>query len=175
MECRPVSTIGSVAFYISIYLIALGNGGYQPTIATFGSDQFDENDLTEQHSKITFFSSFYFALNSGSLISNAILGYFEDAGLWVIGFWASAASAFVALVLFYVGTPRYRHFKPCGNPLTRIAQVFVAAFRKLHVRVPLDGGELYEVEGKESAIAGSRKIQHSQRFRYIYICVCVYI
>ncbi|MQL74271.1 hypothetical protein Taro_006611 [Colocasia esculenta] len=167
MECRPVSITGTVSFYISIYLIAFGNGGYLPTIATFGADQFDENDPVEQHSKIVFFSYFYFALNTGSLFSNAVLGYFEDSGQWVIGFWASAASAIAALLLFYVGTPRYRHFKPCGNPLTRITQVLIAASRKWSVRVPLDEGKLYEVEGKESAIAGSRKIRHSHGFRFL--------
>ncbi|MQM11691.1 hypothetical protein Taro_044600, partial [Colocasia esculenta] len=167
LECRPASTLGITYFYISIYMIAFGNGGYQPTVATFGSDQFDENDPVEKHSKLIFFSYFYFALNTGSLFSNAILGFMEDSGLWVIGFWTSAASAIAALVLFYVGTPRYRHFKPCGNPLTRVAQVLAAAYRKRSVPVPRDGGMLYEVDGKESAIAGSRKIQHSRGLRFL--------
>ncbi|CAI0418470.1 unnamed protein product [Linum tenue] len=117
-------------FYLSIYLIALGNGGYQPNIATFGADQFDEEDPIEGHSKVAFFSYFYLALNLGSLFSNTILGYFEDEGVWAIGFWASAGSAFAALVLFLAGSSRYRHFKPTGNPLARFCQVLVASIKK---------------------------------------------
>ncbi|KAG1327232.1 protein NRT1/ PTR FAMILY 7.2 [Cocos nucifera] len=167
LECKPPTTIGTAIFYLSIYLIAFGNGGYQPTIATFGSDQFDEMDPHERHSKIAFFSYFYLALNVGSLFSNTVLVYYEDSGKWVIGFWTSAGSAALALLLFLLGTPSYRHFKPSGNPLTRIAQVFFAAFRKWEVEVPSNEIMLYEVEGKESTIAGSRKIRHSNGFRFL--------
>ncbi|KAK9085522.1 hypothetical protein Sjap_025933 [Stephania japonica] len=64
-------------------------------------------------------------------------------------------------------TKWYRHYKPCGNPLTRIAQVFVAAGKKRKVSVPADGDELYELEDSESAIKGSRKIYHSDNFRVL--------
>ncbi|KAG6469849.1 hypothetical protein ZIOFF_070782 [Zingiber officinale] len=167
LPCRPPSVLGSSLFYISIYLIAFGNGGYQPSIATFGSDQFDETDPLERHSKVAFFSYFYLALNVGSLFSNSVLVYYEDTGGWMIGFWVSAGSAIAALLLFLLGTPRYRHFNPSGNPLTRIAQVFVASFRKWKVEVPGDSGMLHEVEGRDSAIAGSRKILHSDDFKLL--------
>ncbi|CAL9137303.1 unnamed protein product [Musa textilis] len=167
LQCDPPSTLGTVLFYISIYFIAFGNGGYQPSIATFGSDQFDEMDPVERHSKIAFFSYFYLALNVGSLFSNSILVYYEDSGKWALGFWTSAGAAAAALVLFLVGTRRYRHFNPSGNPLTRIIQVFVAAARKWTVEVPGNSDMLYEVQGKESAIVGSRKILHSEDFRFL--------
>lgn len=167
LECTPESTIGTVIFYLSIYLIALGNGGYQPSIATFGADQFDVMDPVESRSKIAFFSYFYLALNMGSLVSNTVLVYFEDGGNWSLGFWTASASAILALLLFWVGTPRYRHFKPCGNPLPRVAQVLVAAGRKWDVKVPEDETKLYELEGSESAISGSRKIIHSSKFGFL--------
>ncbi|XP_058070778.1 protein NRT1/ PTR FAMILY 7.2-like [Magnolia sinica] len=167
LDCTPVSTIGIAIFYLSIYLIAFGNGGYQPTIATFGADQFDETDPTERRSKTAFFSYFYLALNLGSLFSNTILVYFEDTGKWLIGFWTAAGSASLALLLFRLGTPGYRHFRPSGNPLTRVAQVFVAASRKWDRKVPDGGEKLYELEGTESAIAGSRKMVHSNEFLYL--------
>lgn len=152
-------------FYLSIYLIALGNGGYQPNIATFGADQFDEEHSKESYSKVAFFSYFYLALNLGSLFSNTILGYFEDEGLWALGFWASAGSAFAALVLFLVGTPRYRHFKPAGNPLSRFCQVFVAASRKWTVQMEPNGDDLYVTDEKESATNSNRKILHTHGFK----------
>eukprot|EP01018_Ginkgo_biloba_P032979 Gb_25421 [translate_table: standard] len=166
LTCEKASSLEIIVFYMSIYLVALGNGGYQPSIATFGADQFDEEDPKEGVSKVAFFSWFYLALNLGSLFSNTILGYFEDNGNWPLGFWLSAGSAALALVIFLVGTPSYRHFKAGGNPIPRVAQVIVAAIRKWNVRTPLDGNKLYELPSKESAISGSRKILHSAEFRF---------
>ncbi|BBN67611.1 nitrate transporter 1.5, partial [Prunus dulcis] len=156
-------------FYISIYLIALGNGGYQPNIATFGADQFDDQgDPKEGQSKIAFFSYFYLALNLGSLFSNTILGYFEDKGMWTLGFWASTGSAAMALVLFLCGTPRYRHFKPQGNPLSRFCRVMVAATRKWKVEMMPSGEDLYEQDGKECS-PNDRNIVHTHGFNSHHI------
>ncbi|XP_051149955.1 protein NRT1/ PTR FAMILY 7.3-like [Andrographis paniculata] len=165
--CGPHSRLHVSLFYTSIYLVALGNGGYQPTIATFGADQFDEDHETESHSKVAFFSYFYLALNLGCLFSNTILGYFEDKGVWAIGFWASAGSAATALVLFLVGTPIYRHFTPQGNPLSRFCQVFIAACRKWKADVPSNDDELFEVQGSDGKEIGARKILHTQGFRFL--------
>ena len=97
---------------------ALGNGGYQPNIVTFGTDQFEEDNPKEGQSKVAFFSYFYLALNIGYLFSNTILGYFENEGMWALGFWVSTGSAFAALVFFLVGSSKYKHFKPNGNNLS---------------------------------------------------------
>ncbi|KAI5417759.1 protein NRT1/ PTR FAMILY 7.3 [Lathyrus oleraceus] len=167
IECGKHSSFEMGMFYLSIYLIALGNGGYQPNIATFGADQFDEDHSKESYSKVAFFSYFYLALNLGSLFSNTILGYFEDEGLWALGFWASAGSAFLALVLFLVGTPRYRHFRPAGNPLSRFCQVLVAASRKLGVQMTPNGEDLYVTDEKESATNSNRKILHTHGFKFL--------
>lgn len=70
-----------------------------------------------------------------------------------------------AVVSFFVGTPLYRHQKPGGSPLTRIAQVVVAAFRKCNVKVPDDKALLFEVSDKESAIEGSRKLEHTEQLK----------
>lgn len=166
-HCDGPSAPGVALFYLSTYMIAFGNGGYQPSIATFGSDQFDETDPEEARSKVAFFSYFYLALNVGSLLSNTVLVYYEDSGRWVMGFWVSAAAAALALVLFLLGTPGYRHFKPSGNPLTRVAQVFVAALRKWRAEVPR-GELLHEVEGEDDPkVSGIRKILHSDGLRFL--------
>ncbi|KAJ9183099.1 hypothetical protein P3X46_007007 [Hevea brasiliensis] len=166
IACRPASPVGIAIFYLSIYLVAFGYGGHQPTIATFGADQFDEKKPKEKISKAAFFCYFYFALNTGSLFSNTILVYYEDSGKWTLGFLVSLGSAVIALVSFLLGTPGYRYIKPCGNPLPRVAQVFVAAAKKWDV-APANADELYEVEGPESAIKGSRKILHSDEFEFL--------
>ncbi|GAV86020.1 PTR2 domain-containing protein [Cephalotus follicularis] len=165
-SCIPTSSIGVAIFYLSTYLTAFGYGGHQPTIATFGADQFDETSPKEKSSKGAFFCYFYFVLNVGSLFSNTILVYYEDSGKWTLGFLVSLCSAVLALAFFLLGTRGYRYVKPCGNPLPRVAQVFIAAARKWDV-IPANVENLYEVEGVESAIKGSRKILHSDEFEFL--------
>ncbi|XP_023539580.1 protein NRT1/ PTR FAMILY 7.3-like [Cucurbita pepo subsp. pepo] len=165
--CNAHSSFHIALFYLSVYLVALGNGGYQPNIATFGADQFDEEDAKEGISKIAFFSYFYLALNLGSLFSNTILGYFEDEGMWVLGFWASTASAAMALILFLCGIPRYRHFTPKGNPLSRVSQVVVAAIRKWKVQIMNDSEGLFDDDEKELVGNGARKILHTNGFKFL--------
>lgn len=165
--CAPHTNMEIGLFYLSIYFIALGNGGYQPNIATFGADQFDEEHPKEAYSKVSFFSYFYLALNLGELFSNTILVFFEDEGIWILGFWASTVSALAALVLFLIGTPRYRHFKASGNPLSRFCQVLVSAFRKWRVQIPPEGKTLYEVKEKESYAKTGRKMLHTEGFKFL--------
>lgn len=164
-KCAPPTKLEILIFYLSIYQIALGNGAYQPAATTFGADQFDEEDPEEGPSKMAFFSYFFMANNLGTLFSNTLVAYFEDKGRWVLSFWISSAAAFLALVLFFAATPWYRHFKPGGNPLTRVSQVIVAAVRNWKVRVPPQEEKLYEVDAKHCAINGGRKILHTPDFR----------
>lgn len=153
--------MGTAIFYMSIYLVAFGYGGHQPTLATLGADQFDEKTNKISNSREAFFCYFYFALNVGSLFSNTVLVYYEDTGMWTMGFAVSLASAVIALISFLSGYSKYIKVKPCGNPVIRVVAVFVAAARKRKVQ-PAKGDQLYEVDGPESAIKGSRKILHTE-------------
>ncbi|KAL0389391.1 UNVERIFIED_CONTAM: protein NRT1/ PTR FAMILY 7.1 [Sesamum calycinum] len=161
--CVPATSFSSALFYLAVYLVAFGYGGHQPTIATFGADQFDESNPRQRNSKSSFFCYFYFALNTGSLFSNTILVYYEDSGEWTLGFWAATASAVLALVAYLLGSKGYRYIKPSGNPVRRVMQVFIAAAKKWDVKMQ-EGETLHEVEGSESAIKGSRKIFHTDGF-----------
>lgn len=71
----------------------------------------------------------------------------------------------VAVVSFFSGTRLYRKQKAGGSPLTRISQVVVASLRKCKVEVP-EGKLLYEIDADtESAIQGSRKLDHTNGLR----------
>ncbi|KNA17420.1 hypothetical protein SOVF_080300 isoform B [Spinacia oleracea] len=166
-QCDPHSKSQTAIFFVSIYFVALGNGAAEPALATFGADQFDEEDPVESRSKTSFFSYFYVALNMGSLIGETILVYIETMGDWVLGFWISTGCGIAALILLFSGTMRYRHFKPSGNPISRFFQVIVASFRKMSLEVPQRGDQLYEVHGKDSEINGARKLLHSNGFKFL--------
>ncbi|KAJ6845604.1 protein NRT1/ PTR FAMILY 7.3-like [Iris pallida] len=168
-KCGTHSAVEVWVFYSSLYLIGLGYGGYQPNSASFGADQFEEDDPREARSKTSFFSYFYLALNLGSLFSNTFLSYLQDRGMWALGFWASAGSALLALAVFLGGTHRYRHFRPAGNPVSSVCQVAVAAVRKWTAGIASGGEGLYEMDGKEcaEAAAGYRRMLHTDGLKFL--------
>ena len=163
--CEPHKPFEITLFYVSIYLIAVGNGAPEPALATFGADQFDEEDSKERQSKASFYSYFYVALNLGSLVAETILVYIENMGLWVVGFWICTISAVVGYVFLLSGSLRYRHFKPSGNPIKRFSQVIVASMRKLNQNLPSNYEEFYEVYEKQGETNGMRRILHTNGFK----------
>lgn len=169
---KPICTNGvcdasgsqKAAFFVSLYLIALGTGGIKPCVSSFGADQFDENDETEKKRKSSFFNWFYFSINVGALLASSVLVWIQTNVGWGWGFGIPAVCMAIAVVSFFLGTKLYRHQKPGGSPLSRIAQVLVASLRKADVRLPDNKALLYEVDEKESAIQGSRKLEHTDQF-----------
>jgi MFS family permease len=121
--CDP--TAGqSAAVFVALYLIALGTGGIKPCVSSFGADQFDEHDDKERKSKSSFFNWFYFSINIGALVASSVLVYVQTHVGWGWGFGIPAVVMAIAVGSFFVGTPLYRHQRPGGSPLTRIAQVW---------------------------------------------------
>ncbi|KAG1337755.1 protein NRT1/ PTR FAMILY 8.1 [Cocos nucifera] len=164
--CDPTNAQTAV-FFVALYLIALGTGGIKPCVSSFGADQFDESDESEKKRKSSFFNWFYFSINIGALVASSVLVWIQDNVGWGWGFGIPAVAMAIAVVSFFLGTALYRHQKPGGSPLTRIVQVVVASFRKSGVKVPADKSLLYEISEKESAIQGSRKLEHTDKFKFL--------
>lgn len=154
--------IQSAVCFIALYLIALGTGGIKPCVSSYGADQFDDADEAEKKRKGSFFNWFYFSINVGALIAGSFLVYIQDNVGWGLGFSIPAAAMAIAVCTFFSGTRLFRNQKPGGSPLTRLCQVVVASFRKYRVEVPADKSQLYETADAESAIKGSRKLDHTQ-------------
>jgi len=152
--------------FVALYLIALGTGGIKPCVSSFGADQFDDADKAEKEHKSSFFNWFYFSINVGALVAASLLVWVQTTVSWGWGFGIPAVAMAIAVVSFFSGTKLYRNQKPGGSPLTRMCQVVVASIRKYDVEVPNDKSGLYELqEDSESAIQGSRKLQHSNGLR----------
>ncbi|CAL4951405.1 unnamed protein product [Urochloa decumbens] len=162
--CHPTEP-QTAAVFVALYLIALGTGGIKPCVSSFGADQFDEKDKREEKSKSSFFNWFYLSINIGALVASTVLVYVQTHVGWGWGFGIPAVVMAIAVVSFFIGTPLYRHQKPGGSPITRIAQVLVASARKWSVAVPADKSQLHETLDKESGIQGSRKLEHTDQFR----------
>lgn len=162
--CHPTSGQTAVTF-VALYLIALGTGGIKPCVSSFGADQFDETDEEEKEKKSSFFNWFYFSINIGALIASSVLVYIQMHVGWGWGFGVPTVAMAIAVVFFFAGSKLYRIQKPGGSPLTRIFQVIVASFRKMHVQVPSDKSLLHETADEESDIQGSRKLEHTDKFK----------
>ncbi|XP_074582721.1 protein NRT1/ PTR FAMILY 8.1-like isoform X2 [Curcuma longa] len=164
--CNPTKA-QTAAVFLALYLIALGTGGIKPCVSSFGADQFDESDESEKKRKSSFFNWFYFSINIGALIAASVLVWIQMNVGWGWGFGIPAVAMAIAVISFFLGTRLYRHQKPGGSPLTRIAQVIFASVRKAGVEVPADKSLLYEITVKESVIQGSRKLKHTDQLTFL--------
>ncbi|KAM1205239.1 hypothetical protein ACFX2G_006167 [Malus domestica] len=156
----------TAATFIALYLIALGTGGIKPCVSSYGADQFDDDDEVEKKHKGSFFNWFYFSINVGAMIASSVLVWIQDNVGWEWGFGVPAVAMAIAVLSFFSGTRLYRNQKPGGSPLTRIIQVIVASIRNYKVKVPEDKSLLYETADAESSIQGSRKLDHTNEFRF---------
>lgn len=163
-DCHPTAAQTAVCF-VALYLIAFGTGGIKPCVSSFGADQFDDNDEKEKKRKSSFFNWFYLSINVGALIASSVLVWVQMNVGWGWGFGVPAAAMAMAVVAFFVGSNLYRLQKPGGSPIMRIFQVLVASMIKFRVQVPSDKTLLHETVDEESNILGSRKLEHTEKFR----------
>ncbi|XP_022948150.1 protein NRT1/ PTR FAMILY 8.1-like [Cucurbita moschata] len=163
-DCQATTAQSAVCF-VALYLIALGTGGIKPCVSSYGADQFDDANETEKKHKSSFFNWFYLSINVGALIASSVLVWVQDNVSWAWGFGIPAIAMAIAVASFFSGTRLFRNQKPGGSPFTRISQVMVASFRKYKVKVP-ESKALYETADSESSIVGSRKLDHTDDFRF---------
>uniref|UniRef100_A0ACD5XMZ4 Uncharacterized protein n=1 Tax=Avena sativa TaxID=4498 RepID=A0ACD5XMZ4_AVESA len=165
--CPEPSLLQNGAFFLGLYMIALGAGGIKPCVSPFGADQFDDSDPIERVKQGSYFNWGYFCINIGSFTSGTLIVWIQDNLGWGIGFAIPTVFMALATASFFAASNMYRFQKPGGSPLTRVCQVIVAAFRKWHVEVPHDTSLLYEIDGQYSAIVGSRKLEHTSELGFL--------
>lgn len=121
------------AFFLALYILSVGEGGHRPCVQTFAADQFDEESPEERKKKSSFFNWWYVGLVVGSTFAVFVVIYVQDNIGWGMSFGILAGVLAAAIILFLAGVKKYRRQVPVGSPLTRIAQVVVAAARKWRV------------------------------------------
>ncbi|KAK0592596.1 hypothetical protein LWI29_022045 [Acer saccharum] len=167
-NCEPAKTWQMVYLYTVLYITGFGAAGIRPCVSSFGADQFDERSKDYKTHLDRFFNFFYLSVTIGAIVAFTLVVYIQIKHGWGSAFGSLAIAMGISNLLFFIGTPLYRHRLPGGSPLTRVAKVLVAAFRKRNVS--FSSSEyigLYEVPGKRSAIKGSGKIAHTDDFRYL--------
>ncbi|MCI17774.1 nitrate transporter [Trifolium medium] len=156
-----------MVLFLALYVTALGTGGLKSSVPGFGSDQFDATDKEENKQMIKFLNWFYFFANIGSLMAVTVLVYIQDHQGRDWGYGICAGAILLALVVFLCGTSKYRFKKPVGSPLTQIAVVFVAAWRKRNLQLPSDSAFLFNDDDvlHEPPKIKKQRLPHSKQFR----------
>ncbi|CAK8539469.1 unnamed protein product [Lathyrus sativus] len=167
--CIQANSKQLLVLYLALYVTALGTGGLKSSVSGFGSDQFDESDKDEKKGMIKFFSWFYFFVSIGSLAAVTVLVYIQDNIGRDWGYGICAVAIVVAVLVYLSGTRKYRIKQLVGSPLTQIAVVFVAAWRKRHMQLPSDSSLLYEEDDVlcETPKNKKQRMPHSKQFRFL--------
>ncbi|KAL3609580.1 hypothetical protein D5086_000600 [Populus alba] len=164
-NCEPAKPWQMLYLNTVLYVTGFGAAGIRPCVSSFGADQFDERGENYKSHLDRFFNFFYLSVTIGAIVAFTLVVYIQMKHGWGSAFGSLAIAMGMSNLLFFVGTPLYRHRLPGGSPLTRVAQVLVAAFQKR--KASFSSSELvglYEVPGKRSAIKGSGKIAHTDDF-----------
>ncbi|XP_019229419.1 PREDICTED: protein NRT1/ PTR FAMILY 6.2 [Nicotiana attenuata] len=162
VNCQPAKGSQMGILYMALYLIALGTGGLKSSVSGFGTDQFDEKDDKEKAQMAYFFNRFFFFISIGTLTAVTVLVYIQDevGRSWAYG--VCSVCMLIAILIFLLGTKKYRYKKSSGSPIVHIFQVIFAAIRKRKMDLPYDVGMLYETTNSEAT-----RIQHTQEFRVL--------
>ncbi|KAL2253848.1 protein NRT1/ PTR FAMILY 6.1 [Sesamum indicum] len=165
-NCEPAKPWQMLYLYTVLYITGFGAAGIRPCVSSFGADQFDERSRDYKEHLDRFFNFFYLSVTVGAIVAFTAVVYIQMKHGWGSAFGSLAIAMGMSNLVFFLGTPLYRHRLPGGSPLTRVAQVLVAAFRKRNAS--FQNSEfvgLYELPGQRSAIKGSSKIPHTEDFR----------
>ncbi|KAI3720480.1 hypothetical protein L6452_21398 [Arctium lappa] len=167
-NCEAAKPWQMLYLYAVLYVTGFGAAGIRPCVSSFGADQFDERSRDYNSNLDRFFNFFYLSVTLGAIVAFTALVYIQMEHGWGFAFGALAIAMGISNMVFFLGTPLYRHRLPGGSPLTRVAQVLIAAFRKRNAS--FDTSEYigqYELQGTRSAIKGSGKIAHTDGLRWL--------
>ncbi|KFK36927.1 hypothetical protein AALP_AA4G190800 [Arabis alpina] len=165
--CNKASSSQITFFYISLYTIAIGAGGTKPNISTFGADQFDNYNFVEKKQKVSFFNWWMFSSFLGGLFATLGLVYIQENLGWGLGYGIPTVGLLVSLIVFYIGTPFYRHRVVKTDNLAKdLVKVPIAAFKNRKLQCPVDLLELYELDSHYYKSTGKHQVQHTPTFRF---------
>ncbi|KAL2333297.1 hypothetical protein Fmac_014510 [Flemingia macrophylla] len=154
-----------VVFFVALYCIALGTGGFKPCLQSFGADQFDDEHLEERRKKMSFFNWWTFVLSLALLLGATAVVYVQDFVSWGVACLILTMIMVLTFIAFNAGMPFYRYRHAEGNPFMPILQVLVAAIRKRNMSCPSNPDLLYELPKSDKS--QGRLLSHTSRLRFL--------
>ncbi|XP_004953900.2 LOW QUALITY PROTEIN: protein NRT1/ PTR FAMILY 5.9-like [Setaria italica] len=152
--------------FLPLYLISVGQGGYDPSLQAFGADQLliedDKESLpAEQKNQVKglFFQWWYFGICSGSLLGNS-MSYIQDTFGWGLGFAIPCGVMILSVIAFCFGNALYtrKEQNTANKPSWSIFKVLKEALHisfTRKVRLPAradDDSGISELELEEKAL-----------------------
>ncbi|KAA8538008.1 hypothetical protein F0562_027412 [Nyssa sinensis] len=165
-NCKEASTLQLWVLYISLLLTSLGTGGIRPCVVTFAADQFDLTKSKTEAPGWSFFNIYFFCMAMASLSALTVVVYIQDNVGWGWGLGLPTIAMALSIIAFVVGSSLYKKLKPGGSPLTRLAQVIVAAAKKRKVVAPHDPTFLYENKELDADISCNGRLLHTDQFKW---------
>ncbi|XP_010683224.2 protein NRT1/ PTR FAMILY 5.10 [Beta vulgaris subsp. vulgaris] len=98
-----------ISIFFSLYLVSIGQSGHRPCVQAFGADQFDGQNFHESKAKSSFFNWWYMGMCLGPLLVLSVINYIQDNVGWGFGFGIPCIIMTLALLVFLLGSPTYRH------------------------------------------------------------------
>lgn len=164
--CNKASKSQIAFFYTALYTMAIGAGGTKPNISTFGADQFDDFNPNEKEIKASFFNWWMFTSFLGALIATLGLVYIQENLGWGLGYGIPTAGLLLSLVIFYIGTPIYRHkVRTTKSPTKDLIRVLLTAFKNRKLQLPSNPSDMFEHEMEHYVSNGKRQVYHSPTMR----------
>ncbi|WOG90679.1 hypothetical protein DCAR_0309923 [Daucus carota subsp. sativus] len=165
-QCEKADSGQVAMLYLGLYLVALGAGGMKAAVPSMGADQYDEKDPEEAEKIPTYFNWLFFSFVSGAILGCTFLVWLNTDQGWKWGFGVSTVSVLAAVLFLCSGVSFYRHNDPKGSPLTRIAQVFVAAFRNRNLPHPETAEGFHEISGDKDETE-TEILQRTDQFMFL--------
>ncbi|WOL12770.1 protein NRT1/ PTR FAMILY 4.6 isoform X1 [Canna indica] len=164
-NCEKAHGWNLALLYIGLYTVAVGDGCTRSCSPALGGDQFDSDDPVEVLQKSSFFNWITFAISFGGFTGLLLLVWIENNEGWDIGFGVCALATLVGVLAIACGSPFFRNQMPTGSPLTRMLQVFVAAFRKRNLLLPESSEHLHQFSNKDTTEMDL--LPHTMGFKFL--------
>ncbi len=120
---------GTQYFYISLFLIVLGNGFFKPNISTLLGNLYNDNNY--KHLKDAGYNIFYSGINIGAASCTFIAAFMRNKYGWSYAFGTAGIGMFVGLLVYFIGLKHYKHadvLKPAQKEDMPLSKIFTTVF-----------------------------------------------
>jgi POT family proton-dependent oligopeptide transporter len=123
---------GEKAFWISLFLVIMGNGFFKPNISTLVGNLYHEEKY--KNFKDSGYNIFYMGINVGAFVCNFVAAYLRNYYGWGYAFAAAGVGMIIGILWFLSGQKNIRQvdvLKPTNPEDMSLAKIFALVFGPL--------------------------------------------
>lgn len=109
-----LSIPGNTAFFISLFLMVIGNGFFKPNISAILGNLYSTPEYKPM--KDSGYSIFYMGINVGAFICNFFAAFLRNTYGWGEAFIAAGVGMFLGVLVFILGNKHYAHADVIKKP-----------------------------------------------------------